>query len=301
MKILCIVGPTASGKSELAIELALKYGAEILSCDARQIYKRLDIGSNKVTLTQQKGVPHWGIDIIEPDQFFTVQDYETYALSVIEDVRLRGKNLIICGGTGFYLKVLEQGLDFIPEIPSYVREELIREWQAKGIKPLLEELKSKDAVSFSSIDIQNPRRVLRALEVIRFTQRPFSQFKKGIAKERNFTLQKLGIALNREELYQRINLRTLRMLELGLLNEVDGLLKSGLDENLQSLQTIGYKEAIQYLKGKLLSYSEMVEKIQQHTRNYAKRQLTWWGKDTAIRWMEATAIKKVRLEVESWR
>jgi tRNA dimethylallyltransferase len=300
MKILCIVGPTASGKSELAIELALKYGAEILSCDARQIYKRLDIGSNKVTLTQQKGVPHWGIDIIEPDQFFTVQDYETYALSVIEDIRLRGKNLIICGGTGFYLKVLEQGLDFIPQIPSYVREELVKQWQAEGLKPLLEELQMKDRVSFATIDIQNPRRVIRALEVIRFTQKPFSQFKKGTVSERNFTLQKLGIALNREELYQRINLRTLRMLELGLLNEVEALLKSGLDENLQSLQTIGYKEAIQYLKGRL-SYTEMVEKIQQHTRNYAKRQLTWWGKDTAIQWMEATAIKELRLEVESWR
>jgi tRNA dimethylallyltransferase len=172
----------------------------------------------------------------------------------------------------------------------------MNEWQAKGITPLLEELRSKDAVSFASMDIQNPRRVIRALEVIRFTQVPFSEFKKRIAKKRNFELQKLGIAIEREKLYERINLRALRMLELGLLDEVRGLLKSGIPETIQSLQTIGYKEAIQYLKGDL-SYREMVEKIQQHTRHYAKRQLTWFRRDATIRWAEAPEIRNMKLEI----
>ncbi|MCS6905821.1 MAG: tRNA (adenosine(37)-N6)-dimethylallyltransferase MiaA [Bacteroidia bacterium] len=282
--ILCIVGPTATGKSEIAIELALKQDAEILNCDARQIYKRLNIGTNKIKLCEQKGIPHWGIDIIEPYENFTAKDYEGYALNKIQDIEQRGKKIIICGGTGLYLKVLEQGLDEIPVVPKEIRQELYSQWQEQGLEPLVQELKRKDFITYSTIDIKNPRRVLRALEVIRATQVPFSNFKKQTKKERDFSLQKVGILWQRSALYERINARVLKMLEEGLVQEVQMLLDSGLHESMQSLQTIGYKEVILYLKG-IYSYNQMVEKIQQNTRHYAKRQLTWFRKDTSIQWL----------------
>ena len=272
--LVVITGPTASGKTQLSVSLAQSFGTSVVSADARQVYRRLNIGTNKITKDEMQGVPHYMIDIVEPDQHYTAGRYVREAEQILIDLFKNHEIVFLVGGTGFYIQALLCGLDEMPAVPEDVRIQLNEDLKYSGLSNLLEELKRDDPKTYNSIDIHNPKRILRALEIIRTSGKPFSEFKGK--KSHVLPYQVLFIVLtdDRIQLYKRINERVKIMLENGLIDEVQKLLDQGFTTEHTALQTIGYYEPIQYLDQRF-GYEEMVNLIQQNTRHYAKRQLTW--------------------------
>lgn len=272
--VVVITGPTASGKTALSLQLAKYFNSEIISADSRQIYRRLNIGTNKIKPEEQAGIVHHLIDIIEPNEPFTAGDFTRQTNKLLDDYD-ENDVVFIVGGTGFYLHALINGLDEMPEIPMNIRMNLVKRLNEKGLTYLVEELRKYDPNTYNKIDIHNPKRVLRALEVIYASGgKPFSGFKGQKMNTFPYPVLYLVIHEERNILYERINQRVLDMIQEGLLEEVDHILSLGFDPEINALKTIGYQEPIQYIKGHL-SYDEMVRLIQQNTRHYAKRQLTW--------------------------
>lgn len=274
-KLIVILGPTASGKSGLALQSAQKFNSRIISADSRQIYRGLDIGTDKVT---DSDISHHLIDIVDPDEEFTLSDYQKEVFDII------GKNpqqtFFLVGGTGLYISAIVDNLQ-IPEVaPDRVMRDELR---VKSSKELLAELKKLDPVSAKKIDPQNKRRMIRAIEVCQLTSRSFSeQTTKG--KPRIEALQ-IGLDVPREKLYKKINQRVDEMIEEGLVDEVKNLLTAGYSKNLPALSGIGYKEIISYLQ-KEISLEEATELIKRNTRRYAKRQITWFKRDPRIKWVK---------------
>jgi len=281
MPVLKIVlGPTAVGKTDWSIELAQKYGSPIVSCDSRQIFKGMAIGTAQPSLAQQTQVKHYFIACREPDENYTAGLYELEALSLLEQLFKEHETVVMCGGSGLYIDALCNGLDDFPPADLQLRASLMERVEKEGISALRQDLKRLDPVSYSSIDIANIQRVVHALEITIGTGRPFSSFKTGKKKERNFEIQKIGLIRPREELYDRINKRVDIMLEQGLLQEAQSLMAY---RNLPALNTVGYREMFQYLDG-TVSFDEAVRLIKRNTRHYAKRQMTWWNRDNEIEW-----------------
>ena len=276
-KVIAITGPTASGKTKIAIELAKKLGTEIISGDSMLVYRGLDIGTAKPTLAEMEGIPHHLIDIIEPTENFTVVDFLRLAKSEITRLNQAGKIPIIAGGTGFYLKSLLEGYLF-PAEDGKERQELEAVYQQKGLAGLVELLSDDAKASLNKSDRQNPHRLLRAIEKERAGYIP--------SKAANFPYHFLAIGLSweRATLYDRINLRIDQMLASGFIDEVKGLLEQ-YPKELRPLNAIGYKEIIAYLDGNL-SYDEMREEAKKSTRHFAKRQFTWYKKMPYIKWLE---------------
>lgn len=273
-KIVVITGPTASGKTELSLLLAEYFKSEIISADSRQIYRLLNIGTNKILLKDRKGITHHLIDFAELIETFTAGDFARHVNILLKSFN-ENDIVFIVGGTGFYIQALINGLDEMPSIPVIIRQTLVNRLNNEGLIPLTEELNKYDPIAYKSIDLQNPKRVLRALEVIHASGgKPFSDFKGQNLHSFPYPVLYLVVHEDRNILYERINQRVLDMIQEGLLDEVEKIIDSGFDPEINALKTIGYQEPILYLQEKI-NNDEMVNMIQQNTRHYAKRQLTW--------------------------
>lgn len=281
-RLVVILGPTAVGKTDFSVQKAIEYGSPVISCDSRQIYKEMTIGTAVPDREQLEAVKHYFIQTVPVTQTYTAGDYEKDAISLINKLFDEGhETLVMTGGSMFYIDAVCEGLDDLPDGDPDLRASLWERLRAEGVGSLVEELKSRDPETYSRIDKENSQRVIRALEVCLVSGRPLSSFSSG-GKKRDFEIEKIGLSRPREELYSRINQRVLDMIRLGLEEEVRSLLPY---RDLQALQTVGYKEMFDYLDGKY-PLEEAVRLIQRNTRHYAKKQMTWWRRDSSIKWID---------------
>ena len=285
-KIIAVVGPTASGKTALAIEIAKKFNGEVVSCDSMQIYKHMDIGTAKPTIEEQQQVKHHMIDIVEPYENYSVAEFTKRARECIDDVIARGKVPIVAGGTGLYFDSIVENIVF-PDIPNDPKfcEEMIEMADLCGNQAVHDLLAKKDPQAAAKIHPNNLRRVIRALEICHVTGRTFTAVNADSKREPIYDTLIFGLDIEREFLYDRINQRVEQMLAEGLLEEVQGLKDMGIDRDTTAMQAIGYKEFLEFLDGKATFY-EAVDKIKMESRRYAKRQLTWFRRNTGINWVE---------------
>ena len=277
IKITAIVGPTASGKTSFAIDYARKNNGEIISADSRLVYKGFDIGTAKPTADEMQGIEHYLIDIVEPFESYSVAQYVNDAQNAIDEIVSKGKLPIIAGGTGLYLKALLEGYDFPQMEINYEFRESLKKFDSEYLH---DELTKLDAETAKNIGKNDKKKIIRSLEVIDALKRPLSEVRGK--KEHPYVVEWIGLNFPRQELYERINKRVDSMIELGLVEETRKLLeKYGRVQNL--IHTIGYQEIIDFLDGKM-PLNDAVEKLKQNTRNYAKRQLTWFRKNENIKW-----------------
>ena len=290
-KIIVILGPTASGKSELAVKIAKRFNGEIISADSRQVYKELNIGSGKITKKEMRGILHHLLDIVSPKKIFTVTQYQKLAKKALKDIIKRGKIPIICGGTGLYIDSLIYGQKF-PEVPP--QPKLRTRLEKKTTEELFEQLKKIDPKRAKNIDRYNRRRLIRAIEIILITKKPVPSKNTIAYDSAPYDILKIGINVPKEKLKARINQRVDKMIKLGLIHETKQLLKKYPAE-LPVFDAIGYREIIDYLKGKA-TLSEATTLIKKNTWQYAKRQITWFKRDKNIYWItedkEATNLVK---------
>lgn len=286
LKIVVICGPTASGKSELAVRLARELDGEIVNADSMQIYRGMNIGTAKPTLEERGGIVHHLLDIAEPDRLFSAADFLEAATRAISDITTRDKRPIVVGGTGLYIRALLHGLVDSPSGAEEIRPQLREEARQRGNLAMLDELRLVDPELAESIHPNNLVRIIRALEVYRLTGVPLSRYQRehGFARRRYHSLQ-IGIQVERQELYRRIEERVDRMVETGLADEVRGLLKAGYGPELKAMRSIGYREICDWLAGEQ-SLEEAVALIKRNSRRYAKRQMTWFNADSSIIWLE---------------
>lgn len=280
-----IVGPTASGKTALAVRLAREFDAEIVSCDSRQIYRFMDIGTAKPSAAELAAARHHLIDIITPDLSFSYADFADRAARTIGEILGRGKLPLIVGGTGFYLDGLVNGISQIPEMDPEAVRLMREELELRETAFLVSELRRLDIESASRIKFNDRQRLVRAIIVSRLSGAPFSAYRDAREKNNDYNYLFFGLTKSRELLYNNINSRVEGMFEAGLVNEVDSLLKMGYSSLMPGMKTIGYQECIEYLSGSL-SFVEASDRIKQNTRNYAKRQLTYFKKFDFDNWFE---------------
>ncbi len=301
-KLMIILGPTAVGKTDYSIEAALKYDSPVISCDSRQIYREMSIGTAVPDASQLAAVKHYFIHSHTVAELYTAGRYEVEALELINRLFDEGhETLVMAGGSGFYVDALVNGLDDFPSADLELRKQLTDRLGNEGVESLRMELKSLDPESYASIDIANGQRVVRALEVCLMTGRPFSSFKTSRQKKRDFEIEKIGLIRPRDVLYDRINRRVLQMIDDGLVDEVRSLAQY---RDQAALKTVGYKEIFDWFDyeaglvstegwgptssgdGPVTSLDRAVELIQRNTRRYAKRQLSYWNRDNQITWLE---------------
>ena len=279
-KIIIVVGPTAVGKTAVAIQIANHFDTEIISADSRQCYKELNIGVARPSVDELNTIKHHFIASHSIQDEVTAVDFEQYALQKAELLFQKHDAAVMVGGTGLYIKAFCEGLDSIPDIDATVRQQIITNYEEKGISWLQNQLQEKDSAYFEAGEMKNPQRMMRALEVIESTGNSIIFYRKGQKLERDFSIIKLGLELPKEKLVERINRRVDIMMEEGQLDEVKSLAAF---KNVNALQTVGYTELFDYLDNKML-LEEAIGRIKISTRQYAKRQLTWFKKDTAINW-----------------
>ena len=280
--VIIICGPTAVGKTAVAIQIAKHFGIEIISADSRQCFMELNIGVARPSNEELQSVPHHFIASHSIQEDVTAATFEQYALEKLEILFNKKDIVVIVGGTGLYIKAFEVGLDMIPEINPAIRNEIISNYEKNGISWLQKEIKEKDPKFYNEGESQNPQRMMRALEVVIGTGKSVFSFRKGEKVVRGFNILKIGLEVPKEILKERINLRVDKMMQQGLLEEVKSLVKY---KQLNALQTVGYSELFEYLDGKI-NESTAVELIKTHTRQYAKRQTTWFKRDKSISWFQ---------------
>ena len=283
-KLVIILGPTGVGKSEVAIEAALEVAGEIINADSQQVYRYMDIGTGKPSIEQRQTIPHHLIDIVDPDDEFDAARFRALALESGREVRSRGKGVLLCGGTGLYIRALTHGLFAGPPRDAAVRDRLEREAQESGLAVLYERLERVDPEATTWIHPNDRQRIIRALEVFTVTEKPISRWQKEHGfKESAFETLKIGLNREREELYALIERRCDEMIAQGLVEEVKGLVERGCRLDLKSLQSVGYRQIGLYLSG-VMDLQEAVLGMKRETRHLAKRQLTWFRSDQEIRW-----------------
>ena len=284
--IICIAGPTASGKTALAATLAKELNGEVVSCDSMQVYKRMDIGTAKPTLEEMQGIPHHMIDVAEPWEVFSVSRYCDMAAPIVDDILSRGKTAVIAGGTGLYMDSLIRGNAFAPFPATGVRERLEAQADAEGMEAMLSRLRAVDPDAAGRLHLSDRKRILRALEVYLETGETITEHnRKTQAVPPRYSPLWLGLDFTeREELYRRIDLRVGLMLQQGLVEEIRGLLAEGIPEKATAMQAIGYKEFVDALDGRC-TIEEAADQVRQSSRRYAKRQLTWFRRNKAIHWL----------------
>jgi tRNA dimethylallyltransferase len=300
-KLVIILGPTAVGKSEVAMKLAGVIGAEIINADSQQVYRYMNVGTGKPSRADRERVAHHLIDVVDPDEEFNVAIFRRLALETIDHIHARGKHVVVCGGTGLYLKALTRGLFVGPEQNPEVRNELAREIQEKGLGALYHRLMEVDSAAHSRIHPNDRQRIIRALEVCQLTGKSMSQWQQehGFGDER-FDALKIGLQRERAELYDLINRRCDRMIGDGLLDEVRDLAAKGYSLDLKPLQSVGYRQMGLVLQG-MLKIEQAVAEMKQETRHLAKRQLTWFRQDHEIRWLHPESEKEeIRRAAESF-
>ena len=292
-ELICLLGPTAVGKTEIAIQLAQRLNAEIVSIDSRQIYRQMDIGTAKPTPEEQKAARHHLIDCVDISQPFSVADYQSLADAAIDDIQNRGKRVLLVGGAGLYFRAVLDGLFEGPGADSALRERLEREAAQHGVNVLHDKLRACDPASAERIHPNNVVRVIRALEVYELTGTPMSELQQQWHPEKQrYPFIAFCLTMPRTLLYHRIEQRVDVMLANGLIAEVESLLAAGYARGTVALQSFGYRELIAYLDGEC-TYLEAVEQLKQNTRRFAKRQLTWFRKDTRIEWIDRSTTPDV--------
>ena len=280
--LITIVGPTAIGKTALSVALANQFNCDIISCDSRQFYKEMTIGTAVPETEELAAATHHFIQNKSIFEDYNVGQFEREALQKLEELFVQNSIQIMVGGSGLYVNAVLNGLDDFPDVDPLIRENLQKEFQEKGIEYLQSQLKMLDKESFETIAIDNPHRIMRALEICIGTQKPYSSFKNKEKKVRNFKSIQIGLTADRAEIYERINQRVDIMMEKGLLEEAQKLYPY---KNLNALQTVGYRELFDHFDGKI-SLEFAIDEIKKNTRRFAKRQLTWFRKDERILWFD---------------
>ena len=293
--VLIITGPTASGKTTVAIQLAKHFQTEIISADSRQCYKELDIGVARPSPEELQQVKHHFIASHSIKEEITAAGFEKFALEKTKELFRKHDIVVIVGGTGLYIKAFCEGLDEIPEADPAIRQRIIDNYGEKGMEWLQQEIREKDPAFYEAGEIKNPQRVMRALEVVESTGRSILDFRKGKKVKRPFNIIKIGLELPKEELSRNIDARVDGMIKKGLLQEVKALIHC---RDMNALQTVGYTEIFGHLDGKI-SLEKAIEDIKTHTRQYAKRQLTWFRKDKDIKWFKPGELEDILSYVES--
>jgi tRNA dimethylallyltransferase len=296
--LIVITGPTASGKTSLAVDIALALQTEILSADSRQFYKEMRIGTATPAMAELKGVPHHFLGHISIHDEYNVSRFEADALRKLGELFTRRNQLILAGGSGLYINAVCYGIDDLPDPDNGIRMQLKELYRTQGLKALQDKIRELDPDYYDQADRSNPKRLLRAIEVCLATGATYSSLRKNIRKPRNFKVIKIGLMPDREILYHRINQRVGKMMEEGFLQEAKTLYPY---RHLNALNTVGYKELFEYLDDKI-TLEKAVEKIRTHTRRYAKRQLTWFRRDTEIRWFHPDDMQGILNEItaSSW-
>ncbi len=288
--VIIIAGPTAVGKTAVAIRLAKYFETEIISADSRQCFKELSIGVARPSEQELKEVPHHFIASHSVQEELTAATFEQFALQKINELFQVNDIVVMVGGTGLYIKAFCEGLDLIPEIDPAIRQEIVRSYEASGINWLQEQLEKKDPLFSQAGEMQNPQRMMRALEVVESTGQSILSFRKGEKVKRDFNIIKIGLELPKAELHSSIHMRVDNMMEAGLLEEVKRLVHF---RNLNALQTVGYAEIFEYIDDNI-SLQKAMEQIKTHTRQYAKRQLTWFKKDKEFTWFHPSQVEKLK-------
>lgn len=288
--VIIIAGPTAVGKTAVAIRLAKYFETEIISADSRQCFKELSIGVARPSEQELKEVPHHFIASHSVQEELTAATFEQFALQKINELFKVNDIVVMVGGTGLYIKAFCEGLDLIPEIDPAIRQEIVRSYEASGINWLQEQLEKKDPLFSQAGEMQNPQRMMRALEVVESTGQSILSFRKGEKVKRDFNIIKIGLELPKAELHSSIHMRVDNMMEAGLLEEVKRLVHF---RNLNALQTVGYAEIFEYIDDNI-SLQKAMEQIKTHTRQYAKRQLTWFKKDKEFTWFHPSQVEKLK-------
>jgi len=283
MRLIVICGATATGKSDLAVTLAQHLNAEIINADSMQLYRGMDIGTAKITMEERKGIAHHMLDLLDVHQDANVAWYQEKARDLISEIHGRKKDVIIVGGTGLYIKAILDELNF-PDTDPVVRAELELEFATKGIAPLFERLEKLDPAAALAIDKANSRRVIRALEVIKITGKPFTANLPREESSRYPFAQQFGLVMDRDTLSERISTRVDRMWEQGLVEEAQGLLQAGIMQGTTAQRALGYAQVIAQIEGKV-SQDEAQEETKRATRQYARRQETWFSRDDRITWI----------------
>lgn len=280
--LIVIAGPTASGKTAVGIQLAQQLGTEIISADSRQFYREMAIGTAKPSAHELVQAQHHFINSHSINDSFNVGDFEQQGLALLNKLFQSHATVVMVGGSGLYIKAICEGFDQLPPVDPTIREQLNAAYESEGIGYLQEKLKQADPEYYQQVDLQNPQRLIRALEVFESNGSPYSSFRTASERQRPFRILKVGLSLPRELLYERINLRVDDMINQGLVEEVKSLLPH---RHLNALNTVGYSEIFDYLDGKV-SLPIAIDRIKQNTRRFAKRQMTWFNKDKEINWVE---------------
>ena len=287
--LVVLIGPTGVGKTELSLDLAERLNSPVISCDSRQLYKGLTVGTAAPTQEQLQRVKHYFISTLDLTDYYSASQYEEDALTLISQLHTSHDTLLMTGGSMMYIDAICNGIDEIPTIDEELRKELFELYEKEGLTPIRNRLKLLDPVFYNQVDLKNYKRVIHALEVCLMTGKPYSSLRTGTKKERPFKIIKIGLTRNREELYNRINLRVDEMIKNGLLEEARSVypLKS-----LNSLNTVGYKELFQHFAGNW-SLDFAIEKIKQNSRIYSRKQMTWFKKDKEIAWFSPTEADSI--------
>ena len=280
--LIVLVGPTASGKTKLSLDIANFYNSEIISADSRQFYKELEIGTAKPSNLELTTVKHHFINNLSIHDDYSVGRYNVEVNSILNNYYKKNDIALLVGGSGLFIDVICNGIDEIPKVSVKCRNEVIQYYKSNGILSLRKLLKKYDIKHYQTIDLNNPQRLMRALEVCIYTKKPFSSFLKKNKKKNNFNIIKIGLSISKDLLYNNINLRVDKMIEDGLIEEAFKLYSF---RDLNSLQTVGYKELFQFFDSKI-SKDEAIELIKRNTRRYAKRQMTWFKRDSEIKWFD---------------
>jgi len=289
MKLFVLLGPTAVGKTALSLKVAKLLGSPIINCDSRQIYKDMSIGTAAPTEEQLNKVEHYFVKILELQDYYSAAQYETDVIQLIGRLQPKHNNLLLSGGSMMYIDAVCNGIDDIPSVDADIREELKERLQKDGLEALRNELKLLDPEYYNIVDLKNPKRIVHALEICYTSGKPYSTFRVREKKERPFQIVKIGLRRERNELFARINKRVDMMIEEGLLEEAKKLYPY---RHLNALNTVGYKEVFQYLDG-TWDLEFAIEKIKKNTRDYAKKQMTWFAHDKDIYWFSPDDEKEI--------
>ncbi|WP_299229676.1 tRNA (adenosine(37)-N6)-dimethylallyltransferase MiaA [uncultured Bacteroides sp.] len=295
--LIVLIGPTGVGKTDLSIKIAKKYGSPIISADSRQLYSDLKIGTAAPTEEYLKRVKHYFVGTLKLTDYYSAAQYESEVISLLEELFKTNNTILLTGGSMMYIDAICKGIDDIPTVDNETRQMMMEKYEKEGLERLCAELKLLDPEYYSIVDLKNPKRVIHALEICYMTGKTYTSFRTGNKKQRPFDIIKIGLCRDREELYDRINKRVDIMINDGLVDEVKSVYQY---KNLNSLNTVGYKEIIQYLEGNC-TLEFAIEKIKQNSRIYSRKQMTWFKRDNEIKWFRPDREEEIMEYIEAER